>query len=432
MRVLLISANRSRITMPPFPLGLAYVAANVDGSRHVVRVWDSMFPDDCRASLRNEVRAFRPEAVGISVRNVDDQEMRQPQFLLEEARVMVETCREETDAVLIAGGPGFSLFPQAALDYLGVALGIVGEGEYAFNELLNRLDAGEEVSDVPGLVWRDGGQLRVNPPQWIGELDSLARPDHISLDAVSYYESRGTANIPNVIAVQGKRGCDQACIYCSSPSLEGNAIRLRSPESVVNEVEHLRDNGFSRIQFVDSLFTNPRWHAEAICEELLRRGLDVRWGCTLNPGFADPDLLSLMKRAGCALVMIGNESGCTRILRHLRKGFQKGDVERCFSTCEREGLRYNAFLLVGGPGEDRESVEESVELLERHSPQQVTVTVGIRLYPGCELAELANEEGVTSPDADLLAPTFYLAPAVRDWIWDFLEPVMKRNPHWTY
>ena len=143
-------------------------------------------------------------------------------------------------------------------------------------------------------------------------------------------------------------------------------------------------------------------------------------------------LLRLMKRAGCALTMIGNESGCTGMLDRLRKDFTRADVERCFSVCESEGIRYNAFLLVGGPGEDRASVEESVELMERFRPSQVSISVGIRLYPGCELTRIAEAEGVLRPGESFLTPKFYLSSKVRDWIWEYLASMMQRHPNWAY
>jgi len=214
--------------------------------------------------------------------------------------------------------------------------------------------------------------------------------------------------------------------------MEGSGLRLRSPEAVAAEIERLVQLGLTRLQFVDPLFTNPAWHAEAICRELLRRRLPVRWSSTINPAFADPDLLRLMKRAGCSMVVVGNESGCTRVLQGMRKGFTRQDAERCFALLEAVQIRYNAFLLLGGPGEDRASVRESVELMERFSPNQMSVTVGIRIYPHCALSRIAEEEGSLPAGASLLRPRFYLAPAVVDWIWDYLEPVMRRNPHWAY
>jgi radical SAM superfamily enzyme YgiQ (UPF0313 family) len=430
--VLLIGTNRSRKTVPPFPLGLAYVATNVDARRHEVGVWDAMFQDDWDFSLRQRILGFQPDAIGLSVRNVDDQDIRQPHWFLEEVQRMVAVCREESDAALIAGGPGYSMFAGEALSFLGVDFGIVGEGERALNRLLDRLEAGAEPTDVPGLVRQKDGETRTTGPERIEDLDDLADPDRVWLEAFRYHETSGEGPMPNTATVQTKRGCTQSCSYCPTPTLEGNTLRLRAPDAVATEIDRLVRSGLTRLQFVDPLFTNPAWHAEAVCRELLRRRLPVRWCATINPAFADPDLLRLMKRAGCEMVIVGNEGGCTRMLRRLKKGFAKQDVERCFALLEAEQMPYTAFLLLGSPGEDRASVRESVEVMARFAPTRVSVTVGVRLYPNCELTRIAEEEGALSPAASLLAPEFYRAPAVRDWIWDYLEPVMNRNPHWTY
>ena len=395
-------------------------------------MWDAMFADDWQGSLRERLRAFRPEVIGLSVRNVDDQEIRQPCFFLDEVKDMVDLCRDESSATVVAGGAGFSMFAGEALSYVGADFGIVGEGERAFDRLLSRLEGNADPTDVPGLVWREGAQTRLNPPERIEHLDELPTPERVRLDALRYHETRGDANIPNTATVQAKRGCTESCLYCSTPAMEGSALRLRSPEAVVGEIEDLADRGMQRFQFVDALFTNPAWHAEAICEQIVRRGLPIHWSCTLNPAFANPELLRLMKQAGCGMAIVGNESGCTRTLDRLRKGFDTEAVERCFSTLEAEGMRYNAFLLLGGPGEGRDSVRESVELMERYSPNQVSVTVGVRIYPHCELVRVAEEDGLLPRGESLLAPRFYLAPTLQDWIWEYLEPVMQRHPNWTY
>jgi radical SAM superfamily enzyme YgiQ (UPF0313 family) len=132
------------------------------------------------------------------------------------------------------------------------------------------------------------------------------------------------------------------------------------------------------------------------------------------------------------MLVVGNESGCTRTLEGLGKTFSREDAERCFSTLEAEQIRYAAFLLLGGPGEDRDSVRESVDLMQRFRPNQMSVTVGIRIYPHCELVRLAERNGVLQPGISLLEPRFYLTQALRDRIWEYLGPVMQRNPSWTY
>ena len=100
MRVLLVSTNRSRELVPPFPLGLAYVAANLDARRHEVSVWDAMFHDDWDVSLRQRLREFQPEVIGLSVRNVDDQNIRQPYWFMQDVKRMIAVCREESGATL--------------------------------------------------------------------------------------------------------------------------------------------------------------------------------------------------------------------------------------------------------------------------------------------------------------------------------------------
>lgn len=431
MRVLLISTNRCDLTVPPFPLGLSYVAAAIDERCHDVEVWDAMFEEDWASSLRRRIGTFDPDVIGLSVRNVDDQDIRSPRFLMEDARDMAAVCRAETQATLVAGGPAVSMFPAEALSYLGVDYGIVGEGESALPLLLDALVGRGSLHSVPGLVRREDGQVRQTAPELIPELDQLPPADRRRFDSARYYAARGTASIPNAATVQTKRGCSLSCVYCSTPALEGRELRLRSPGRVIDEVEALAKQGQTRVHFVDSVFTNPEEHAGAICEELIRRRLEVRWSCTLNPAFCSAGLARLMKRAGCVLVMVGNESGCDRQLAALRKGFTRRDVERCFEALEGEGVPYHAFLLLGGPGEDRESIDESVDLMRSWAPSQVSVTVGIRLYPGCDLTRIAEGEGQLPAGAHLLTPRFYLAPSIRDWIFDYLAPVVAGNPAWV-
>ena len=119
------------------------------------------------------------------------------------------------------------------------------------------------------------------------------------------------------------------------------------------------------------------------------------------------------------------------MLEALGKGFGAADVRRCFACLQQEGMAYSAFLMLGGPGETRDSVTESVTCLEAFQPAMVSVTVGVRVYPGTEMARIARAEGVLSAADPLLTPVFYLSPSVRGWIWEYLGPVMQRNPTWV-
>jgi len=130
-------------------------------------------------------------------------------------------------------------------------------------------------------------------------------------------------------------------------------------------------------------------------------------------------------------VSIGNESGCDEILASLKKGFSRRDVVRSVREAHRAGLRTNCFLLLGGPGENERTVQESLELMLELSPTQVTVTVGIRIYPGCEIHDIALREGVLEPGQNLLFPAFYLSPEVEDWLYPYMRRFCESHPGWT-
>jgi len=151
MRILLISANTERTNILPLPLGLALVAAASRRAGHDAILLDLMFEKDTPAAIRDCIQGFHPEVIGISVRNIDDQNMASPKFLLPPVQEVVSTCRRLSDAPIVVGGAGYSIFPESALRYLGADMGIHGEGETVFPALLHRIAKGVSVSGLPGL-----------------------------------------------------------------------------------------------------------------------------------------------------------------------------------------------------------------------------------------------------------------------------------------
>jgi radical SAM superfamily enzyme YgiQ (UPF0313 family) len=442
MRILLISTNRLR-PPPPFPLGLAYIVANLERDAHEVKVLDLMFLDDFKGELEQAIRDFDPDLISLSIRNIDDENYRTPRFFLSESKEIVQICQMASSAKILLGGPGFSIFPESSLLYLNADMGIVGEGEKAFSELVGKMDRGEDYTSLPGLVTIRDNRIILNQPQLIESFDDLKMPERTLLDAKRYWEETGMIlpqasgifpeawTFPEAPTIQDKRGCCMECIYCSQPLIEGKKIRIRSPQKVVDELEVIRkDVGKDKIQFVDSLFNYPIEHAESICQEIIRRRLDIQWSCGLNPAFVTRRLIGLMRKAGCTHVDVGNESGSDKMLKNLRKGFSVEDVKRCCLYLKEYDLSFACYLLLGGPGENKETVEESISLMEKLAPNIVNVAIGIRIYPGCEMAQIAQKEGYISPSTDLLTPTFYLSSQVKDWIFDYWTEVYQRNQNW--
>jgi radical SAM superfamily enzyme YgiQ (UPF0313 family) len=170
-KVLLISSNTERINMVTIPLGLGLVAAATRRAGHDVTFLDLLNEKDPDAAIRGAIEAARPDVIGISVRNIDDQNRDNPRFLLEQVKPVVEACRAWAPAAIVLGGAGYSIFPEAALAYLGADFGVSGDGEAAFPALLERLQAGGDPCDVPG-VWVAGRRARSGRLA-AGDLDSF-------------------------------------------------------------------------------------------------------------------------------------------------------------------------------------------------------------------------------------------------------------------
>lgn len=429
MKVLLVSENRCRDNLIPYPLGIAWLAAASARAGHEVRCLDLMFSEDPAAEAAREASDFKPDCVGLSVRNIDNQDMLETSFYLPPVREVVVALRAVSGAPIVLGGAGFSIFPAECLRYLDVGLGVVGEGESAFPALLAALAAGADPSPLPGVASAAGGRVRVNPPA-IGDLTRLPPPDRAALD-VSRYNWQPGAGPPFTANIQSRRGCHMGCVYCSSPLIEGRRVRARGISEVADEMQWLDERGIRSVIFTDSLFNYPADYARALCREVAGRRLSITWTASVNPAYHDPELFRLMRLAGCTTISLGNESGSDEVLGSLGKGFGREDVARTVAAARAEGLDFYCFLMVGGPGETRGTVEESVGFLDGLGAGSVRVTLGVRVYPGCELERTARREGIIEPGRNLLYPTFYVSPGCEPWLRGYMESVCRKRPGWS-
>ena len=420
MRVLLISANTEKINILPAPLGLNYVAAAAQESDHDVRLLDLMSHADILAPVRQAVESFRPEIIGISVRNIDDQVMQAARFLLDEVRGLVRECRNLSGAPIVLGGAGYSIFPQAVLDYLEADMGIQGEGEAAFPELLARLAKGEDPAGLPGLYLRGRGLQ--------GERAFIRDLGCLPVSGVHHFLTAYDRNL--WMPFQTRRGCPMNCSYCSTAVIEGRTLRKRPPEQVVRELKTLAQAGFRQFYFVDNTFNLPPSYAKEICRLIIREGLDIQWRCIFYPGTVDEELIRLMAEAGCCEVSLGFESGSARILKALNKRFSPEEVRRTSQMLARHGIRQMGFLLLGGPGETRESVMESLRFADSLSLESGKVSRGIRIYPGTALAKIAAGEGKIARDDALLRPAFYMVREIEEWLAGEVAAWIADRPHW--
>lgn len=430
MRVLIIAENQCKDNLVPYPLGAAYVAGAVRAAGHEVAGLDLMLSDDPEGDVERAVRDFDPEVVGLSIRNIDNQDIIAPVFLLDDCLPAMEALRATTDAPVVAGGAGFSMFPLECLDYLGLEVGIVGEGEVAFVELLDLLERGLEIDSLPGVALNRDGVRKINPAVHAFDLDMLS-PDRDAFD-VTPYRGPGPVGHPMTANLQTRRGCHMHCTYCSTPLIEGHNVRCRSVESAADELESLdKEYGVRFCYFADSLFNYPADYTIELLKELASRELKIKWCSTFAPFEVDERLFPLLTPAGCSLVSLGNESGSDPILSSLNKGFDRAAVVRAAKGFKAVGVPFNCFLMMGGPGETRETVEESIALMDELKPDAVLVTPGIRIYPGCDIEKTAIERGMIEPGQDLLHPVFFIEPALADWLPGYLQQACEDRPGWS-
>lgn len=407
--------------MPAMPLGLACVAEATKRAGHEVIMLDLMFRADVSSTLKDAISETQPECIGISVRNIDDQCSESPQFLIEKVKQVVTVCRTLSASPIVLGGAGYSMFPESALAYLEADYGVAGEGEMAFTNLLTHLHKNEDPSLIPGLYIKYQGSRE--PKIWCKNLDKFFLPE-TSILSVSVSQSHEPW-----IPVQTRRGCALRCSYCSTSTIEGGILRKRSPEIVSSWLESWVNAGYANFFFVDNTFNLPPAYAKAICRKILKRKLDMNWRCIIYPDKVDKELVELMVAAGCRQISLGFESGSEQMLKNLNKQFTLNDVSAVSEIFAEQGIERMGFLLLGGPGETRQSVEESLAFADSLKLDTLRVTAGIRIYPDTALADTAIHQGVISPQANLLYPHFYLSPDLEDWLSKRLREWQASRPH---
>ena len=424
MRVLLISANTEQINMPVLPLGLACVAASVQGAGHEMQMLNLMMQTDTRQALKEAIVGFNPEIIGISVRNIDDQKMENPKFLLEGVKDVVRSCHEFSGATIVLGGAGYSIFPQASLDFLEADIGIQGEGESAFVKLLEKLGENRDLSEIPGLFL--AGQDPQGEREYIKRLTDLPLPlPDIHLSTPSALKGQEVW-----IPFQTRRGCPLDCSYCSTATIEGRTIREHDPQKVVDIISKYAEVGFDHFFFVDNTFNLPNSYAGTLCEKLISAKQKITWRCLLYPWKVDVNLVEKMAAAGCKEVSLGFESGSAKVLARLNKKFNLDDVRQISNTLKDYGIRRMGFLLLGGPGETKETVNESLEFADSLNLEALKITIGIRIYPYTLLAKTALKEGLIKADDNLLFPRYYMSKDLEGWLRETVNTWRENRPHW--
>lgn len=399
--ILLVSANRHADPYPVYPIGLSYLQGYLE--RHLngfsIEIFDCNDGDN--SDLADCVKRLKPAYVGISLRNVDGANSLDRSSFIYGYKEIVDLLRRHTPSPVIIGGAGFSIYPQAIFDILKPDYGIVGEGEQSLQMLIEAIEQGAPTKNIEGVVYYDDRRFICN--NHVNYLRALDVKFETSL-AGYYWKQSGMLNI------QTKRGCPYNCIYCSYPLIEGRRVRTLDADRIVDNIKRLkRETGIDYLFFTDSVFNINSAYNTELAEKLIASGVNIRWGAYFSPHGLTGEMIGLYKASGLTHVEFGTESFSDSQLKNYGKSFLFDDVLESSQLCLENNVYYAHFLILGGYGETRRTLHETMQNAQKIQYSVFFPYFGMRIYPGTRLQQLAIEQGVISPGNDLLEPAYYLA-----------------------
>ena len=369
------------------PLGLLYVAAHArENTPHEIAVLDAVVLELDYPALRERIAAARPDVVGVTATT----------FTLVDAALTIKLVKEiNKDITVVLGGPHPYIYPDESINLPGVDFLVIGEGEEVFSALLNNLRDYDRLRKIPGLVYKDGGEVvNTGLPPLIDDLDSLPFP---ARDLTPYMKYNSLiAKTQPVTTMITSRGCPYRCLFCDRPHL-GKRFRPRSARNVVDEMEQCAGMGIREFLIYDDTFTVNRKRVFDICAEIKSRGLEIGWDVRARVDTVTPDMLAAMKDAGCDRIHYGVESGSPEVIETLRKGITVEQVRRVFRETKDAGISILAYFMIGSPGETRAQMEESMRLAEELGPDYLHLSITTP-FPETDLYRMGFERGVLKED----------------------------------
>ncbi len=301
---------------------------------------------------------------------------------------------------IIVGGQTFSMFPERIMEHSNsIDFGVFLEGENTFPELLDNLDRPDSVK---GLYLRKNGSVLFTGKRDHTNLAEAGSPDRSLLPADRYIHS------PAGIGIQSKRGCILSCSYCIYPYLSGSLLRLREPAAVVDEMEEIAREKIECVHFVDPVFNIPQKHSEAVCREILRRDVHIKWIAWFNPRFMNKEFISLCEKAGCVKFELSPDAYGSKGLNALNKQLTTKEIRNSLKLARgltTSTITYN--FLINHPGETVVSFFRKLLFctkirLTLGNRAKIELLNHIRILPGTTVYRTALSEGRIKPQTDML------------------------------
>ena len=384
MKVLLINPpyNSSKykfIGLVTPPLGIAYIAAVLETDGVQVRIIDAPAVEMDYETIKKEVESYSPDIVAVtSVTPTVNSALKVTQ-------ISKEAC---PNSIIVLGGyhPTFTYQELLKHDYIDII--VLGEGEYTMLELVQTIQKGGDLRKVRGIASKN---YKTPARPVIEDLDSIPFPARHLLPMEDYKIMNMKFSIGTLIS---GRGCPYHCSFCASSAMHGQKLRLRSSESVVDEMEHLMDDHKAEmIAFMDDTFTLNKKRVYDICDGIEERGLDNYWGCTARVDTISEDLLKRMMDAGCITLFLGVESADQQSLDMINKKVTINKIKKTFELTKRHGVRTIASVVLGMPGDTRKSIENTIQFVKNLEPNYAIFSLATP-YPGTDFYMNSRDENL--------------------------------------
>ena len=383
MKVLLINPPLGEKSLP---LGLGYISAVLDKNNIKNKILNL---SDTRTSINllNPIllQKFEPEIVGISTLTVSS---------IDALKIAEMVKKFNQNIITIVGGTHATFQPFQMLENSFIDIVVLHEGEFTLLELINKLNSNDNLSSVRGIVYRDANDKIITTPKrhFIENLDILPFPKWNDM------HPRFSNRYYNEIPIQTSRGCNYNCIYCSTTKMFGSKLRLRSIQNVADELEYQKQKlKLDSFNFVDDTFTAFPKRVFNLCDEVIRRKLDISWGCLTRVDMLSISLLKKMHKSGCEIVCVGIESGVQDILNKINKKITIQQIKEAVNDIKKSRIKAKGSFIIGYPWDTKETVTRTIDFVSRLNLDIVSINI-LTPFPGTDLYENLTNYGITIID----------------------------------
>ena len=380
MKVLLVFAPyefMKTVTSNQFPLGLGYLASYIRSKGIEVKI------ADLRHAKNNDfaklLTEYQPDIVGISCMTTNQNE----------AYEIARTAKRilGNSLVILGGVHATFMYEEILKKIKEIDITVIGEGEITLHELCKAWEAGlssDSLAKINGIAYRENGAVAVTPArEKIQIIDDLPIPafDLVALPDIECY-FKNSRDLP----VLTSRGCPFKCAFCSTSVMHGQQYRKRDPEKIVDELEFLINRyGAVSFSFVDDTFTVDKERTKKICYEIIRRNLNIKWGCSARVDTLTADMLKIMKKAGCKGLFFGIESLNDNVLKKIKKGFTARKAVKMVKMAMDEGITVDTSFILGLPGDSLDNSRKICDFVKKYKINGRVLTNTLQILPGTDM-----------------------------------------------